>query len=72
MADLGWVIIYSLLAISWLAIWVRTLIHEARREKYWWLGVTALVQLTLIVYWIVFAVSPNFRKSEKKSEESYY
>lgn len=65
MADettLGLEILLLILAIIWLALWVMTLIHQAKRRRYIWLAVTALIQLSLIIYWIVFAVSPSFRQ----------
>jgi len=65
MADpmsLGLQIILIILAIVWLAIWITTLINQAKKKKFWWLGITALIQITLVIYWIVFISSPKFRK----------
>jgi hypothetical protein len=63
-STLGLEILLLILAIIWLVLWVITLIHEAKRRRYTWLAITALIQLSLVVYWVIFAFSNPFR--EKK------
>jgi hypothetical protein len=60
--EIGLIILYLILLIIWMIIWLITLVHEAKKKKYWWLVITALIPVSLIVYWIIWISSKNFRK----------
>lgn len=64
----GLEVLLIILAVVWLVIWVVTLLHQAKRRRYTWLVINALVQLTLVIYWLVFVFSPNFRKVAPKDQ----
>ena len=59
------VFFYLVLAIIWLLVWIFTLIHQARRERWVWFVVTLIFNLTIIVYWFVWMVSKKFRRKKK-------
>lgn len=58
-------ILLAILAVIWLIIWVLTLVHQAKRGRYWWIAFTALIQAILILYWLVYVSSKKFRKTPK-------
>jgi hypothetical protein len=65
----GLEILLIIIAIIWLVIWILTLNHQSKRGRIWWLDITALIQLVLIIYWIVYLVSPKFKQKEKIAQK---
>jgi hypothetical protein len=58
-ADLGLslplvIILGVVLAVISLTLWISTLVHQIKRQKYVWFVFTLLWGVTLIVYWIVW------------------
>ena len=50
------------LSIAWIIIWILTLVHQAKRQRWFFFALTIIFNITLIIYWIIWIFSPKFRR----------
>lgn len=47
-------------------IWIRTLVHQAKRKRWVWFVFTLIFHIIWVLYWIVCLFSKEFRKGKRK------
>ena len=57
----------SLYIISFI-IWVATLMHQWKRNRWGWFALTLVFNIFLLIYWIIWLVDPKF-KNKKRSKK---
>lgn len=63
---IGTMILWLVLALAWIVVWILTLIHQAKRKRWAWFIITLLFQITALIYWFVWMISPSFRKKKRR------
>ena len=62
--SIGLILLYIALVITWVIIWIITLVHEYNRKKIIFFILTLVFPVVLIIYWIVWISNKKFRKKK--------
>jgi len=63
----GFLFVFIALLIVSIVLWILTLIHQAKRSRWVWFVLTLIgIPLVFPLYWFVWIVSPEFRRTKKK------
>jgi phosphoglycerol transferase MdoB-like AlkP superfamily enzyme len=64
--SIGLILLYIALVITWVIIWIITLVHEYNRKKIIFFILTLVFPVVLIIYWIVWVSNKKFRKTKRR------
>lgn len=53
-------------ALFWIVTWIMTLVHQAHRKRWVWFVFSLIVPGITFIYWFVWMVAPEFRKTKRR------
>lgn len=57
--------ILGFLGLIYLIIWMVTLVNQAKKGNWIYFVITLLIPITLIIYWIAYAICPKLRRKKR-------
>ncbi len=54
-----------LVLITWVVIWIFTLVYQGERNQWVWFVLTLIFNIVLLIYWIVWLFEPKLKRYKK-------
>jgi phage shock protein PspC (stress-responsive transcriptional regulator) len=54
-----------LVLITWVVIWIFTLVYQGERKQWVWFVLTLIFNIVLLIYWIVWLFEPKLKRKRK-------